>query len=319
MRLALEQKFQFWEVPFKEPGKVSMLDARLRGHDEFYKVQIDLDQGTVQSGMIKKTVNHADMSIIPEISGGNRIMRTMRKIIEIDETLCNGCGNCVPACAEGAIEIVNGKARLVAEKYCDGLGACLGDCPTGALRVIEREAEDFDEAAAHAFVESKKRQKETLACGCPSTHVRTFLPSGTPAGASCAEANHPVFHGTGASALTHWPVQIRLVPPSAPFLKGARLLVAADCVPVAYPAFHRDLLDGKTVLVGCPKFDDAQDYMGRFAEIFRTAGIKEVTLAVMEVPCCSAMEVIVRRAMEASGKDIPINKVVVGVKGNILS
>jgi len=241
-------------------------------------------------------------------------MKTMRKIIEIDETLCNGCGKCVPACAEGAIEIVNGKARLVAERYCDGLGACLGDCPTGALKVIEREAEDFDETAAHAFVQSKKRQ-ETLACGCPSTQVRTFIPAQT----SCAEANRPVSHGPEASALTHWPVQIRLVPPGAPFLKGARLLVAADCVPVAYPAFHRDLLDGKTVLLGCPKFDDAQDYVGRFTEIFRTAGIREVTLAVMEVPCCSAMEVIVRRAMEASGKDIPVNKVVVGVRGNLLS
>ncbi len=241
--------------------------------------------------------------------------KDMRKIIEIDEGLCNGCGECVPRCAEGAIQILNGKARLVSERFCDGLGACIGDCPTGALRIVERKAEEFDEAAAHAHVSRMKTMEQTLPCGCPSTQVQTF----TPERAQNHETTHPVTTVPTPSTLSHWPVQIRLVPPSAPFLKGSSLLVAADCVPVAHPSFHRDLLHGRTILLGCPKFDDGDDYVERLADIFRSAGVRDVTLAVMEVPCCSAMEIIIQQAMKQAGRELPVRKIVVGVRGDVLS
>ncbi len=244
-------------------------------------------------------------------------MDVVRKIIEIDERLCNGCGECVPACAEGAIQVVDGKARLLAEKYCDGLGACLGECPTGALKIIEREAEEFDEEAVEGYVNARthdeKRAEATLACGCPSTQVQSFeLPP------SSQERSEPDTHDCMASALSHWPVQIRLVPLTAPFLQGAHLLVAADCTPVAYPHFHRDFLEGKVVMVGCPKFDDNQEYIQRFADIFKTANIKGITVVVMEVPCCQGLPVIANKAMELAGKKIPIDQVIIGRRGEIL-
>jgi Fe-S-cluster-containing hydrogenase component 2 len=244
-------------------------------------------------------------------------MKTERKIIKIDEELCDGCGECVPSCAEGAIEIVDGKARLVAEKYCDGLGACLGECPNGALTVVEREAEEFDEEAVEEYLSSKAQdespEEATMACGCPSAQIKAFGPS-----ASFQEANEPALQASAVSALSHWPVQIRLVPPTAPFLKGADLLVAADCTPVAYPNFHQDFLKGKAVMVGCPKFDDAQDYIQRFADIFNTADIKSITVVVMEVPCCQGLPIIVEKGMEMAGKRIPMEKVVISARGDVL-
>lgn len=243
-------------------------------------------------------------------------MKKMRKIIEINEELCNGCGQCVLSCAEGAIAIIDGKARLVSDRYCDGLGACLGECPTGALKVVEREAEDFDEQAAHEHVKAmrEREQAQKMACGCPSTQIRQFGPSAASM-SPCDLANRPVVQTAMQSSLTHWPVQIRLIPPSAPFLKSANLLVAADCVPVAYPAFHANLLKGKTVMLGCPKFDDAEDYVQRFAQIFKAAGIQSITMAIMEVPCCSAMAGILKKAMELAGVDIPVKKVVITARG----
>jgi len=244
-------------------------------------------------------------------------MNTVRKIIEIDEGLCNGCGQCVPACAEGAIQVVDGKARLTAEKYCDGLGACLGECPTGALKIMEREAEEFDEEAVEGHLNAHRDDMKTaeapMACGCPSSQIQCF---GSPP--SHREHNEPDAHQSFASALTHWPVQIRLVPPAAPFLKGAHLLVAADCTPVAYPYFHRDFLQGKVVMVGCPKFDDAQAYIQRFADIFKTADIKDVTVVVMEVPCCQGLPAIIKRGMELAGKKIPLQQVTIDTRGEIL-
>jgi len=245
-------------------------------------------------------------------------MKVNRKIIEIDEELCDGCGQCVPSCAEGAIEIVDGKAELVSEVYCDGLGACLGECPTGALTVVEREAEEFDEKAVEDYL-SEKAEKEpaeelTMACGCPSSQIRSFGPS-TP----CEEANKPTVHQNVGSALSHWPVQIKLVPPIAPFLQGADLLVAADCTPVAYPNFHQDFLKGKSVLVGCPKLDDVQGYIQKFADIFKLANIKSVTVVVMEVPCCQGLPVIVEKGMEMSGRRVPVEKVVISARGDILN
>ncbi len=243
-------------------------------------------------------------------------MKLMRKIIQIDEELCDGCGQCVPACAEGAIEVVGGKAKLVADRYCDGLGACMGDCPTGALQIIEREAEEFDEEAVEERVESLEGEDKgpdlPMACGCPSSQVRAFQPGSGP--------ERPVSFNQGGSgsALSHWPVQIRLVPPEAPFLKGADLLVAADCTPFAYPDFHRDFMPGRVVLVGCPKFDDTEEFIAKFHRIFRVAGIRSITAVVMEVPCCSALPAILKKAMEKAGVRIPMEVVVLGTEGDIL-
>ena len=242
-------------------------------------------------------------------------MKIMRKIIEIDEELCDGCGECVPSCAEGAIEVVDGKARIVAEKYCDGLGACMGDCPNGALKIVEREAEDFDEEAVELYLKEKEEKpvEAPMACGCPSTQIQTFMPTSPKEETVAAD---PQMRTT--SALAHWPVQINLVPPIAPFLKGADLLIAADCVPVAYPNFHQDFLKGKVIMVGCPKFDDVEGYIRKFTDIFKTADIKSITSVVMEVPCCSGLPVILQRAMDAAGKEIPIEQVVISTRGEIL-
>jgi len=241
-------------------------------------------------------------------------MKVNRKIIEIDEELCDGCGNCVPSCAEGAIEIVNGKAKVLADQFCDGLGACIGECPTGALRIVEREANEFDEEAVEEHLRIRKGETPPepaiLACGCPSTHIQTFVPAD-----ACREANEPATHQSAGSALSHWPVQISLVPPTAPFLKNADLLVTADCVPVAYPDFHRDFLRGKVVMLGCPKFDDVQAYVEKFADIFRTSNIRSVVVVDMEVPCCSALPQIVREGMTAAGKEIPLEEITITSKG----
>lgn len=242
-------------------------------------------------------------------------MKVMRKIIEIDDELCDGCGQCVPACAEGAIEIIDGKARLVAEKYCDGLGACLGECPNGALTIIEREADDFDESAVEASLKEKgeKPAEPTLACGCPSTQIQSFIPSASIGKALANDSETKV-----GSSLSHWPVQIHLVPPTAPFLKGANLLVAADCTPVAYPNFHQHFLKDKVVMVGCPKFDDVEEYIRKFTDIFKTADIKSITSLIMEVPCCFGLPMIIRKALETAGKDIPLEEIVISTRGEIL-
>ncbi len=243
-----------------------------------------------------------------------KIMKSTRKIVEIDEELCDGCGACASKCAEGAIDIVDGKARLVGDVLCDGLGACLGECPRGAIRVIEREAPEFDPEAVEHHLQAKKPEQTqaqpTLACGCPSSHILMFKP--LPAGNTKPGPGVP-----SASALGHWPVQIRLVPAGAPFLKGADLLIVSDCVPVAYPDFHRDLLPGKAVLLGCPKFDNAQEYIRKFEEIFRIADIRSVTVADMDVPCCSALPAMVKKAMAAAGKEIPFEEIVVSARGGI--
>lgn len=264
-------------------------------------------------------------------------MKVMRKIIQIDEELCNGCGNCVISCAEGAIQIIDGKAKVVKDKYCDGLGACLGECPENALKIIEREADEFDEKAVEEYLKELEKQREAasdskksenLACGCLSTHLKTFPVADSHAAShshtgssscSCADANKPAhLKGGNQSTLGHWPVQIRLVPPTAPFLKGADLLVTADCVPVAYPCFHQDFLKGKVVMMGCPKFDDVESYVQKFAEIFKTAQIKSVTTLIMEVPCCSGLPSILQKAMKLSGVDVPVTDVVISARGEIL-
>ncbi len=234
-------------------------------------------------------------------------MKVIRKIIEIDEELCDGCGECIPACPEGALQIVNGKARLVREDFCDGLGACLGNCPKGAIRIVEREAEEFDEKA----VEETQEPQAPPFSGCPSAALRTLAPKSR--NSAQATPSSPA-----TSALSHWPVQIRLVPPRAPFLRDAHLLVAADCTPIAYPGFHQDFLEGKVVLMGCPKFDNVQDYVARFAAIFKEASIQRVTVLVMEVPCCSGLPLVVKKGMELAEVEVPLEVVVIGIEGHIL-
>lgn len=244
-------------------------------------------------------------------------MNVKRNIIEIDEELCNGCGQCIVSCAEGALKIVDGKAKLVADRYCDGLGACLGECPTGALKVVQRDAEEFDEEAVEhhlkALQEAEKPLEQTLPCGCPSAQIRTFSQPD-----ACQRANEPVSRKSAASALSNWPVQIRLIPAKAPFLKNADLLVASDCSGFALASFHEHFLKGKVLMVGCPKFDDAQSYVEKFAEIFSVAAIKTVTVLVMEVPCCQGLPLIVQRGMELAGKSVPMERVIVSAQGEVL-
>ena len=246
-------------------------------------------------------------------------MKVTRKIIEIDEELCDGCGQCVPACAEGSLQIVDGKARMVADNLCDGLGACLGECPNGALQVIEREADEFDEEAVEQHLARSKKsgerplQQPFPTGGCPSAGIRTFAPANS--------MHRPGFtkDAEGAdSALTHWPIQIRLIPPAAPFLKGADLLVLADCGAVAFPTLHRDLLEGRVVMMGCPKFDDAEEYVQKFAAIFTEAGIRRITTVYMEVPCCSALPMMVKKGMDMAGVTVPMEEVLIGVRGQVL-
>ena len=250
-------------------------------------------------------------------------MKVIRKIIEIDEELCDGCGNCVPSCAEGALEIIDGKARIVADLYCDGLGACLGECPQDALKIVEREADEFDEEAVEKFLEEKKANESAepkimpmVSGGCPSARMQTF--NAAPADDSTAQPAAASAGTQAESALSHWPVQIMLVPPTAPFLKGADLLVLADCVPVAFPTLHQDFLQGKAVMMGCPKFDDAQHYIEKFAQICKVSGINSITSVVMEVPCCSALPMIVKKGMELSGAPIPMEEVVISTRGKII-
>jgi ferredoxin len=223
--------------------------------------------------------------------------RTFRKIVAIDESRCDGCGECLPSCAEGAIALVGGKARVASDALCDGLGACIGHCPRGAITVVEREAAPFDEALVRRH-------------GAPAVPARPRL-------AVVSGDAHPSPCAAGDGRPRQWPVQLALVSPDAPHLRGADLLVCADCVPFAFPRFHDRLLAGRAVVVGCPKLDDAPDATRKLEAIFRTAGPRSVTVARMEVPCCCGISVAARRALAAAGLDVPVRDVVVGVGGEI--
>ena len=248
-------------------------------------------------------------------------MKNIRKIIEIDEELCDGCGQCVPDCAEGSLQIIDGKAKLVEDKLCDGLGACLGSCPQGALKIIEREADEFDEEAVEEFLKEQKQQANQApshsplpsGSGCPSAQLQTFAPK-----SPCQSANIPMSQGNASSALSHWPIQIRLIPPTAPFLQNADVLIAADCTAVAVPGFQEKYMQDKVVMMGCPKFDDAEGYISKFADIVNTANLKSITILIVEVPCCSAMNVIIRKAFEKAGKSVPVEQITVSTRGEEL-
>ncbi len=226
----------------------------------------------------------------------------VREIIEIDEEKCNGCGECIPNCAEGSLQIIDGKARLVRDELCDGLGACLGHCPQGALRIIKREAPDFDEEAVQEHLAQTP--------GCEGSCQQGVVDA-----TGQQELTGPMDHAAVPSALRQWPIALRLVPIKAPFLQNADLLITVDCVPFAYGNFHQEFLKGKVMVFGCPKFDDARGYVEKLAEIFRVNTIKSITLAIMEVPCCSGLQRIVELALTKSGKNIPLHRTVISVRG----
>ena len=275
----------------------------------------------------------------------------LRDIIEIDEALCDGCGECVTSCAEGALRIIDGKARVLADVLCDGMGACVGDCPTGALKVIQRDATEYDEAAVEAHLGHRSPRHEapvhggwfgaaappmavsahSHGGGCPSSRVQTFdddgpdvrnapksrtIPlqdrsDGGPAPATSASAS--------GSRLRQWPIQLHLVPPTAPFFQGKGVLLAADCVPVAVPDFQTSFLDGRGLAIACPKLDQHMEaYVEKVTAMIDHGGVTSVTVAIMEVPCCSGLLRLAQQAMAAASRRVPLHLVRVGIRGEIL-
>jgi NAD-dependent dihydropyrimidine dehydrogenase PreA subunit len=233
-----------------------------------------------------------------------------RKIVRINEDKCNGCGLCVNACHEGALKLINGKARLVSESYCDGLGACLPSCPADAIIIEEREADAFDEAAVQKHIESKNtHQPENLACGCPGTHAKTIEKK-----TAASVSSQP---NTVESQLRQWPCQIKLVPANAPYFDNAHLLVAADCTAYAYANIHQDFMRNKITLIGCPKLDEI-DYTEKLSAILGLHPIKSVTVLRMEVPCCGGIVQAVKQALVTSGQMIPWQVITIGTDGSII-
>ncbi|WP_139651193.1 ATP-binding protein [Raoultibacter phocaeensis] len=230
----------------------------------------------------------------------------MRTIIAIDQDLCTGCGLCVDACHEGAIALVDGKAKLMFEHYCDGLGDCLPACPTGAITFEERMAAPYDEAAVAEAAGAAPVQH----IGCPGAAARAFEPR-------TVSENEGAQRAESASELAQWPVQIKLVSPSAPYFKGTDLLVAADCTAFAYGAFHRDFMAGKVTIIGCPKLD-AIDYADKLTQIVAANDIGSITVARMSVPCCGGIERAVREAVAASGRSVPISVRTIDTDGALL-
>lgn len=250
-----------------------------------------------------------------------------RQIVQIDEEKCDGCGECVPSCEEGAIRIVNGKARLVSDVYCDGLGACLGHCPQGAILIIEREAEAFDEQAVQTHLAGQRQFLPVLSApaaggGCPGAAVQQLRPKTNPGRATDdhrVEEDGVHLHGTEPSGLANWPVQLHLVPPQAPFLRQAEILLVADCVPFACADFHRRFLDGRPVIVGCPKLDDGHAYVQKLAQILLSAEIPCITVLLMEVPCCTGLVQIAQAAKQLAGTDTRIREITISLQGQVLS
>ncbi|HPH95457.1 MAG TPA: 4Fe-4S binding protein [Anaerolineaceae bacterium] len=240
-----------------------------------------------------------------------------RKIIQINEEKCNGCGLCAQACHEGAIAMMDGKARLISDTYCDGLGACLPECPTGAISMVEKEANAYDEEAVKQHLAERQPAADLQQThqhhhggGCPGSLVRS-MGRHEAAVASAPETDVP------GSELSQWPVQIKLVNPRAPFLQGANLLIAADCTAYAYAHFHRDFIRGRVTLIGCPKLDDNALYAEKFAEMLAENEIKSITVVRMEVPCCGGIVQAVKNAMLSSGTIVPYNEVVINIDGSV--
>jgi NAD-dependent dihydropyrimidine dehydrogenase PreA subunit len=250
----------------------------------------------------------------------------LRKIVTIDPDKCDGCGLCVPSCAEGAIKLVDGKAILSADNLCDGLGACLGECPRDAIRIEERDADEFDEAVVEKHLAAMRKPApahlHTTAAtpaavphqhhgsgGCPGSRAMSFAPP------EAASESAP--SGSRQSQLAQWPVQLHLVSTTAPYFQGADLLITADCVPVAYAGYHEDFLKGKAVVMGCPKLDANNFYTQKLTELFSKSDIKSITVLKMEVPCCGGIAMAARQALAASGKQIAYKEVTIGIQGQI--
>lgn len=238
----------------------------------------------------------------------------LRSIVRIDEEKCNACGLCIIACAEGALRIVDGKAKLVSDKYCDGLGACLGECPEGAITIEEREAHEFDEEAVEHHLKAEQpvpavHHAHPTHQSCPSAKVMHFE-------RDVAEKETVNTPEKRESMLSQWPVQLTLLPPNASFFEDADLLIAADCVPFAYANFHNDFLKGRTLVVGCPKLDNATFYKEKLTDIFKRSNIRSVTVVNMEVPCCFGLHRLVKEALDSSGKVIPLRQEIIGIKGD---
>ncbi len=236
-----------------------------------------------------------------------------RKIVNIDREKCNGCGLCVNACHEGAIELVNGKAQLIGDEYCDGLGDCLPECPVDAINIIERESKDYDEKLVVEKKKEKLNLKVDLPCGCPGTAARIInrVPKSKIHVSTSGENIGNI------SKLRQWPVQLKLINPKAAYLKNAELLVAADCTAYAYGNFHEDFIKDHIVLIGCPKLDDINYYEEKFTEIIKNNDLKSITVVRMEVPCCSGIVNAVKNSMLRSGIIVPYKEVIISTEGNI--
>ncbi len=232
-----------------------------------------------------------------------------RDIVFIDNEKCNGCGLCIPNCAEGAIKLINGKAKLVDDRFCDGLGACLGHCPQDAITITKRDAKEFDEDAVKKHLKAEptkviKMVEKNIPCGCPGSMAMDLR-----------NEKKSDAHGRQSAQLRQWPVQLMLVSPEASYFKDSDLLVAADCVPFAYPNFHSDFLKGKSLIIGCPKLDDADFYVEKLTELIKKNNIKSITLVNMEVPCCFGLQGIVEEAIKKAGKVMPIKQTVITIRG----
>lgn len=232
----------------------------------------------------------------------------LRNIVKIDEEKCNGCGDCVNACAEGAIEIIDGKAKLVSEVYCDGLGACIGHCPQDAITTEQREADEFDEQATKTHLAEKKSPRQQTDFVCPGIMAKELRKQGD---------NSDSITGDASSQLSHWPVQLKLVPPQGAYFANADLLLVADCVPFAMGNFHNKFLKNHSIVVGCPKLDDSQFYIEKLAKIIRLNELSSLTVIHMEVPCCSGLTHIAKEAIAGSGVKLSFEDITIDLQGNI--
>ena len=237
-----------------------------------------------------------------------------RKIIEIDDELCTGCGNCVVACAEGALKIIDGKAKVISDVFCDGLGACIGECPEGALKIIEREAAEFDEKAVVKHLENLKETQEPghVACGCPSSQMMSF--------AEINNGDNPIVKSNLKSYLQHWPIQLHLISPTAPYYQGADVLLSADCVAYSLGGFHPEYLKNKSLAIACPKLDQGHEiYIEKIRSWIDDAKINTLTVMTMQVPCCSGLVLLAKEAASRAKRKVPIKKIVVSIQGKILN
>lgn len=317
-------------------GDLSTIGLYGRGPAKAVKNRSDLTQIKAVRGGFGE---NAGMDQVSDTKGQTMTDQQLREIVHIDEDLCDGCGQCVPSCAEGAIRIVDGKAKLVADNLCDGLGNCLGTCPKGAIRIETRQADAFDERAVAEQAgqadgddggevpsaptppqrePSQPTESRSTFAGCPGARLmRMNAGSASPADQAAPKTQPDVPTEDATSRLGHWPVQLALLPVEGDIWADADVLMAADCVAFAMPDFHERLLAGRTVAVACPKLDDTQPYVDKLAKILTGNEIRSLTIARMSVPCCGGLEMIVQRAIDKAGVQVPVNTAIIGPDGRI--